>query len=284
MVLVLAVGASCGGKSLHDGEAGVSGTAGAMGGAGAGGDAAGAGGDTAGGGGGGDTGTAGAGGGGGGDTGAGGADAGATGGVGAVAGTGGGGAGGGAGASGGASGSAGACVPVVQQHTEEGMRAHVACTPPPVYGTNPPSSGNHYPVWADYKTYATPVPWGHLMHSLEHGAVIIVYNCPGGCAAEVARAQALIDTLPPVDGLAAGVGPLELGQVDPTCAAPTKRRLILAPDPKLDVRWAATAWTWTLKSSCFDEAAFAAFIKAHSDQMPEDFCSEAHPTFCAVTP
>jgi Protein of unknown function (DUF3105) len=240
MILVVALGASCGGKSAQSGEAGVAGTTG-----GAGGDAAGAGGDAA-----------------------------ASGGDAAGAG----------GAPGGATDGAGTCAPVVQQHTEEGMRAHVACTPPPVYGTNPPSSGNHYPSWADYKTYATPVPWGHLMHALEHGAVVIVYNCPGGCAAEVARAQALIDAMPPVDGLADGVGPLKLGQADPTCAAPTKRRLILAPDPKLDVRWAATAWTWTLKSSCFDEAAFAAFIKAHADQMPEDFCSELHAAFCAVTP
>jgi hypothetical protein len=260
IVFVVALGASCGDKGV---QGGATGTAGATGIAGAGGDVAGADGAA-------------------GVTGTGGADAGATGAGGAVAGTGGG--AGGGGASGGATGAAGACAPVVQQHTEEGMRAHVACTPPPIYGTNPPSSGNHYSSWADYKTYATPVPWGHLMHALEHGAVVIVYTCPGGCAAEVARAQALIDLMPPVDGLADGVGPLKLGQADPTCAAPTKRRLILAPDPRLDVRWAATAWTWTLKSPCFDEAAFAAFIKAHADQMPEDFCSEAHAAFCAVTP
>jgi hypothetical protein len=275
VVLALALFGACGGKAVLVGDAGTPGTAGATGGGGVSGGGSGDAGTGAGSSG---TGIAGATGdagstgeGGAGATGTGGADAGV---------------GGDGGAGGGASGSGGAvaCVPVVAQHTEEGMRSHLPCTPPPVYGTNPPSSGNHYGAWADYRTYATPVPWGHLMHSLEHGAVVIVYNCPGGCAAEVARAQALIDTLPPVDGLAAGVGPLKLGQADPTCAAPTKRRLILAPDPKLDVRWAATAWTWTLKSSCFDEAAFAAFIKAHADQMPEDFCSAGTTTFCAVTP
>ena len=62
--------------------------------------------------------------------------------------------------------------------------------------TKPPSSGNHYPIWPDYQTYDKPVPWGHLMHAMEHGAVIIVYNCPGGCPDEVAAAQAIIDQPP----------------------------------------------------------------------------------------
>ncbi|HVZ71996.1 MAG TPA: DUF3105 domain-containing protein [Polyangia bacterium] len=261
--LVGAMVAGCGGHSILGGDAGGgSGGSGGGGSSGAGGDAAGTTGSD--------------------DDAAAGAD-------GDVGGAGGGGLGGSTAGTGGHVGSTGgsggvaACVPVVASHTDEGAQ-HVSCTPPPVYGTNPPSSGNHYPVWADYKTYTTPLPWGHLVHSLEHGAVILVYNCPDGCADEVARAQALIDTLPPVDGQAGGVGPLALGQADPTCEAPTKRRLILAPDPHLDVRWAATAWTWTLKSSCFDEASFAAFIKAHYGQTYEDFCTEVHPTFCAVTP
>jgi hypothetical protein len=163
-------------------------------------------------------------------------------------------------------GGAGVCTAQVAHPAEEGMRLHVPCTPVPVYGTNPPSSGNHYAIWADYKTYDTPVPWGHLMHSMEHGAVIIVYNCPGGCADEVAQAQNMIDALP----------------VDPLCTAPTKRRVILAPDPKLTVRWAASAWTWTLRSTCFDATAFSAFVSAHYGMGGEDLCGELHEPFCDV--
>jgi hypothetical protein len=160
---------------------------------------------------------------------------------------------------------AGACNAVVAQHADEGA-GHVACSPLPTYGTNPPSSGNHYGTWADYKTYTTPVPWGHLMHSMEHGAVVIVYNCPAGCADEVATAQAMIDALP----------------VDADCVAPTKRRVILAPDPLLDVRWAATAWTWTLRSACFDAPAFSKFATDHYAKTVENFCAELHEPFCTA--
>lgn len=157
----------------------------------------------------------------------------------------------------------GACVALIQEHDDEGA-FHVPCSPAPSYGTKPPSSGNHYATWADYKTYATPVPWGHLMHSMEHGAVVIVYNCPDGCADEVAAAQAMIDALP----------------VDPGCVAPTKRRVILAPDPTLDVRWAATAWTWTLRAPCFDAPVFSQFATEHYAKTVENFCNELHEPLC----
>jgi Protein of unknown function (DUF3105) len=160
---------------------------------------------------------------------------------------------------------AGTCSAVVAQHPDEGA-FHVDCTPIPIYGTNPPSSGNHYGTWADYKTYDAPVPWGHLVHSLEHGAIVIVYNCPDGCADEVAAAQAMIDALP----------------TDPICTAPTRHRVILAPDPTLDVRWAASAWTWTLRAPCFDAATFTAFAAAHYGMGGEDLCGELHEPFCAL--
>jgi uncharacterized protein DUF3105 len=170
----------------------------------------------------------------------------------------------------------GACTAVIAQHPDEGAQ-HVDCVPVPTYGTKPPSSGNHYPIWADFKTYTTPVPWGHLVHDLEHGAIVIVYNCPGGCPDEVARAQAMIDGLP---------FPLTPADVDVAdgfaCVAPTKHRMVLAPDPTLDVRWAASAWTWTLRSSCFDEATFGDFAKAHYAKAGENFCIELHEPFCDV--
>jgi Protein of unknown function (DUF3105) len=172
----------------------------------------------------------------------------------------------------------GACTAVVAQHPDEGAN-HVDCTPVPTYGTNPPSSGNHYQIWADFKTYAAPVPWGHLVHALEHGAIVIVYNCPDGCPDEVARAQTMIDGLPyPLD-------PADVDVADGfNCVAPTKGRIILAPDPHLDVRWAASAWTWTLKSSCFDEDTFSAFARGHYAQGRENFCVELHEPFCDVAP
>lgn len=127
---------------------------------------------------------------------------------------------------------------------------------PTSYGTVPPSSGPHYPIWPVYKTYAQPVPWGFLVHGLEHGAVEVIYNCPGGCPTEVAAAQAWIDSLP---------------AADPTCPG-EKPRVILVPDPTLDVRWAAAAWTWTLRWCAFDAPMFQQFFNDHYNMTYEMIC------------
>jgi hypothetical protein len=140
------------------------------------------------------------------------------------------------------------CEALVQSQTNDG-HGHTANDCAPVtYRSMPPSSGTHYPDWTAYKTYSAPVPWGFLVHDLEHGAVVIVYNCPDGCPTEVAQAQAFIDGLP----------------TDPNCGG-ARMKIVLTPDPTLDVRWAAAAWTWTLRAACFDPSAFAAFVTQHYD-------------------
>jgi len=152
----------------------------------------------------------------------------------------------------------GQCVSTIQQQSDEGA-THVPCTQAVNYMTNPPSSGNHYSCWAAYQTYSSPIPWGNLVHALEHGAMILVYNCPEGCADDVAAMQAFIDALPPDTNCGASLG---------------KNRIILMPDPDLDARFAATAWTWTLKANCFDPTAFQQFFDQHYDHGREVICSD----------
>jgi len=125
------------------------------------------------------------------------------------------------------------------------------------YDSNPPSGGNHYRVWAAFQSYDFAVPVGFLVHALEHGAVVFWYNCPEGCADEVAQAQAMIDSLP-LDPLCAGTG--------------TPRRAILVPFPDLDARWAASAWGYLDKASCFDEAVLRSFYAEHYGKGPEALC------------
>jgi len=124
------------------------------------------------------------------------------------------------------------------------------------YATNPPTSGPHYPNWAAFKTYSTAVPHGFLVHALEHGAVVIGYNCPVDCSAEIATLQAYLASRP----------------ADPLCIAPLKERIIITPDPLLDVPFAAASWGWSLKSQCMDIPALDAFLAAHYAMAPEDFC------------
>jgi hypothetical protein len=180
---------------------------------------------------------------------------GATGGLGGAVGTGGAGGSLGSGGSGVTGGCTGTALGVAV-HASAGANHTQANCDPVAYTTVPPSSGTHYPTWPAYKTYLTPVPWGFLVHGLEHGAVVIVYNCPAGCAAEVAAAQAWIDGLP--------------GE---TACGGARPRLVLAPDPTLDVRWAATSWTWTLRACSFDQAMFNQFFTDHYGAGLEVICS-----------
>jgi hypothetical protein len=131
---------------------------------------------------------------------------------------------------------------------------HVAFCTPVQYGSNPPSSGTHYGSWPVFRAYDKPVPWGFLVHGLEHGAVVISYNCPDGCAADVAVAKQLMQATPAR-----------------SCGKPP---VILVPDPTLTVRFAASSWGHTLRAPCLDKDAFAAFIAAHINHGPELFATD----------
>ena len=68
---------------------------------------------------------------------------------------------------------------------------------------------------------------------------------------------------------------------DPSCA---KHRIVLAPDPTLGVRWAATSWTWTLRSDCFDESSFTQFYTDHYGHGLELVCSDGASDPAALCP
>lgn len=154
-------------------------------------------------------------------------------------------------------GAGGGCSVVVESHTPD-AGIHVTECSHIDYSTNPPCSGMHYPVWCAYQSYDFPMPRGYWVHGLEHGAVVITYNCPGGCADEVAHVQAMIDGLP----------------ADPRCtAAGLTHQIILTPDPLLDTRWAMSSWGSTLRATCVDTAAFGQFYTDHFGHAPEDTCS-----------
>ncbi|HLV65257.1 MAG TPA: DUF3105 domain-containing protein [Polyangiaceae bacterium] len=125
------------------------------------------------------------------------------------------------------------------------------------YTSNPPSSGEHYPSWAAFREFTEAVPRGYWVHSLEHGAVAIVYRC-SDCASEIEAARAMIAALPE-ESACAGTG--------------AARRVVMTPDPLLDVRWAAAAWGFTLRSDCFEPTVFRDFVLAHIGRGPEDTCS-----------
>jgi hypothetical protein len=149
----------------------------------------------------------------------------------------------------------GSCDVQVAAPPNEGA-SHAERCAPIQYASKPPSSGLHYPIWPVFRVYDKPVPWGYLVHGLEHGAIVIVYNCPDGCPDQVDAAKALVAATPPKAGC-------------------SRAPVILAPDPTLDVPFAASAWGYTLRAKCFDRDRFAAFIQRRANMGPENF-----PTDC----
>lgn len=149
------------------------------------------------------------------------------------------------------SGPLGECNAVTTEYVLEAGTHVTSCTAID-YASNPPSSGAHYPTWADFGEYDFPLPRGFWMHNLEHGAVVVTYRCPAGCTKDLSAARAWLAGLMPDSG----------------CDPGSRARVLLLPDPELDVAWAAAAWGHTLRADCFDPALFSAFYLAHAGQPP----------------
>jgi hypothetical protein len=68
-------------------------------------------------------------------------------------------------------------------------RKHVDASEAPDYGTQPPTSGNHFEVPAKFGVYDKPVPDMPAVHSLEHGANIIYIgkDVPAAARAGIGR-------------------------------------------------------------------------------------------------
>jgi Protein of unknown function (DUF3105) len=157
-----------------------------------------------------------------------------------------------------------ACQPAVNSYPlQPGIHVPVG-TVITSWNSNPPSSGEHYPIWGKWNhtnNATAPLPRGYYVHNEEHGGVVLLYNCPDGCQAEVGAMQSLMASLP----------------ADPLCTAPgVSSRIVITADPQLPsgVKFAATAWGFTYTSDCFDAQSLRDFIVTHYGQGPETTCAD----------
>ena len=147
-------------------------------------------------------------------------------------------------------------------HVSEGT--YDAGAPAGTYDSNPPSSGPHYPIWANFQEFANPVPDGYLVHSEEHGAILLVYKCADStCPILPAALRAVRDAFP----------------TDALCDPSIRVRIVLAPRPDNDAPVAAAAWGHVYKADCVDAASLTAWMTAHYAMGPENFCSPGQTTF-----
>jgi hypothetical protein len=126
-------------------------------------------------------------------------------------------------------------------------------TDPVNYPDLPPTSGPHNPCWATWGVHDSPIAPEHWVHNLEHGGVVFLYNCPDGCAADVATLTQLVNT---------------------------HTRTVLTEYDQLPGRFAVVAWGRRIVSSCVDTATFAKFYTENFDHGAESDRDDP-PSTCA---
>jgi Protein of unknown function (DUF3105) len=121
------------------------------------------------------------------------------------------------------------------------------------YDANPPASGPHWPTPAAAGYYDSAVPVEQWVHNLEHGYVVVLYDCRGDC-----DGQLLAD----LEAFAADA---------PASATFGFAKVIVTPYDGLpsNATLAAIAWEVELFLADFDAGALRTFFDKYQDQGPE---------------
>ena len=178
----------------------------------------------------------------------------------------------------------------VGELVEDQGREHVTDTRGFVYNSNPPTSGPHYAQWTKRGIYNEPIEDGYLIHSLEHGYIVISYDCT---KLQISNFQFSIfkkiyaheegDEIPEGEPHPA----TESGQINDVgkwqsdeCRGLKQqlqkfydqnknKRLVVVPRADLKTPIALTAWNRLLALGQWDEVKAKAFIAAWENKGPE---------------
>lgn len=136
----------------------------------------------------------------------------------------------------------------VERFPSEG-RSHVPPGTEVDYGTDLPTSGPHYDAWADPGFYEETPPAGNLVHSLEHGHVVVYYD-PAALTPEAEES----------------LRAFARNHQDPWAA------VIVAPNPNddPDSAYVLTAWRTMLRMEGYDAETVRAFLAEYLGRGPEN--------------
>lgn len=179
-------------------------------------------------------------------------------------------------------------TPAPGRAVEDQGRDHVSAevVAQTVYKSNPPVSGPHLVTWVKPGIYMEPQQEGELIHSLEHGYVIISYNC--GVHLRSFGVVSKVFAHEEEEGVGSPSGyfksaPIATGSaINSTDACKTLQeqlnalvnrkklwKLIVVPRPQLDTTIAVTAWDHVDTFDEFDVKRIEAFIDYYRDHGPE---------------
>lgn len=135
--------------------------------------------------------------------------------------------------------------PQIETFASEGS-THVPVGTQIVYNTDPPTSGNHYPDVQDGGYFEVPIAAPYLVHSMEHGAVIIYYNPATVTASQKDSLRAIAATYPGMFG-----------------------QVICVPRDDAAYPIILTAWTHRYRLPTYDQSRIDAFIALYRGNGPE---------------
>ncbi len=132
--------------------------------------------------------------------------------------------------------------PLLGQEVSITGRNHLPQGTPIQYNSNPPAGGDHYATTAHAGIYDVAPPDGNLVHSLEHGAVILWYK-PDLQKEDIEKLRKIFNEMP--------------------------GKSIMIPRKSLDVPVAVSSWGRVLKLQKIDEKQIKAFFETNSGRAPE---------------
>ena len=142
------------------------------------------------------------------------------------------------------------CGPEVDAPPKSQAAVHIAEPTPITYDANPPASGPHWPMWQEpWGAYPGGLPRERWVHNLEHGGIVLAYNCPDGCDDVVGELTTIMSATPP-DRF-------------------NEQRFLIVPDAQMPHKVAAIAWGWRWQSESVDMNGIRCFVNARYDRAPE---------------
>ncbi len=179
--------------------------------------------------------------------------------------------------------------PRVGNKQEDLGREHVPIGTQTQYKSNPPTSGPHYEDWVRAGVYDRVQDDRYLVHSLEHGYIIMSYNCgfktsfvPGLVKNVFAQAMegtaaAEVKSLKEDASASAKMGSefssedckKLVADLSAVYNSYGQKKMIIVPRPSLDSKLALTAWLYLDKFNDFDKGRIEKFIDSNRDRGPE---------------
>jgi hypothetical protein len=162
---------------------------------------------------------------------------------------------------------------VVGQVISEMPHDHVAEGTKVTYEHNPPTSGCHYNLGAgkaplSHGAYSSEIAPEYWVHNLEHGYIVVLYNCPSGCDSDFQKLRTWLQTVPPDQALlnAARAQP---GATQAFINQYTYPKVVIMPDTKMDKKFAAVSWDYYDPMDTLDINEVQRFYDNHVGHSPE---------------